>query len=53
MTVVRVQGKRAIVIKYPTTSSMTILGLSLVAKMISARSEAHQAKEKAAAELNR
>jgi hypothetical protein len=41
------------VIKYPTISSMTIFGLSLRPKMTSARSEAHQARKKAAAELNR
>jgi hypothetical protein len=40
------------VTKYPTTSSTTILGLSFLAKMTSARPETHQAKKKVAAELN-
>jgi hypothetical protein len=37
----------------PTTSSITILGLSLSFQMISARPEAHKAKEKVAAVLNK
>ncbi len=53
MIMVRVRGKRAMVIKYPTISSITIFGLSLWAKMTSARSEAHQARKKAAVELKR
>ena len=53
MTVVSVRGRRAMVIKYPAISSMTILGQSLWPKEISARSEAHQARKKTVAELNR
>jgi len=53
ITVVIVRGKKAMVTKYPTTSSMTILGQSFCSQITSACSDAHQAKKKAAAELNR
>jgi len=53
MTIVSVRGRRAMVIKYPAISSMTIFGQSLWPKRTSARSEAHQAKKKTAAELNK
>ena len=53
MTAVSVRGRRAMVIKYPAISSMTIFGQSLLLKRTSARSEAHQARKKKAPELNR
>jgi len=53
MAAVSVRGRKVMVIRYPTTSSITILGLSFPPKINSARSAAHQARKKVAAKLKR